>query len=105
MFLSARRMKNTSRGVPAVRNWCHYGEVKATAPKLQADAERILADAKKGNAEILYRREGEMDVYFKSRVPGSTDGLLVKATSKGIVSIDQTSIESFEAGHSGTRNG
>jgi len=65
---------------------------------LLADAKQVLAEANEGRADVLHKRAGNLDVYFKRSNRGSAEGLLVKTRGGGeIVSVDESSIESFEA--------
>jgi hypothetical protein len=61
------------------------------------EVDRIFADAAAGRPGVLHRREGEVDIYFKPTTPSSSAGLLVRRKVGGdVISIDETSIESFE---------
>ncbi len=97
-----RRLATLSREHEAHIRACPYCGPLVPAWKIKAggrlaDAERMLAAAKAGRAEVLHRREGDLDMYFKRNTPASSAGLMVK--TKGgdeIISIDETSIENFE---------
>jgi len=43
---------------------------------LLADAKKVVAEAKEGRAEVLHKRTGEVDIYFKPTTAGSAEGLL-----------------------------
>jgi hypothetical protein len=65
---------------------------------LLADAKQVIAGASRGSPEILHKRKGEIDIYFRPIKPGSNQGLMVRMKSgEEILSVDETSVEVFHA--------
>jgi hypothetical protein len=65
---------------------------------LLTDAKQVIADARQGCHEVLHKREGEVDIFFRPTKPGSTEGLMVRVKGgEEILSVDETSVESFNA--------
>jgi hypothetical protein len=65
---------------------------------LLADAKQVIADAGQGRPDVLYKRQGEIDIYFKPARPGAAEGLMVRVRGgEEILSVDETSVESFNA--------
>ena len=92
----AKEYEDHVRNCPYCSRLVPLWKIKAGGGLL-ADAKQVLADAKEGRSGVLHKHAGGIDIYFKPTTPGSAEGLLVKArANEEIVSVDETSIKSFD---------
>ncbi len=63
---------------------------------LAAAAENLLKEAKQGSSQVLHRRRGNLDLYFRRQPPDSDGGLMVSVRADGsLMAVAEKTIDEF----------
>lgn len=63
---------------------------------LAAAADKLVAEAQRGDPGVLYKRLGSSNAYFRSGSSNSSVGLMVVLREDGsLISVDETTIDKF----------